>query len=153
MQKTRWNVVFGVGFVLALALACNWSTANIGSLKITKDEAGKEETSNFSPGQKVYAIFEISNNPGKQSVKFRVLYDDVSGKKSGDVVQNSEKTLEVDGSRTTNFWIGLPSSGFANGRYKVEVTMSNENGEKKDEKSATFNVSGYDSEPASTDQN
>ena len=90
MHSTRWNVVLVAGLIVALSVACNWSTANIGSFKISKDEAGKEETSNFGPGQKVYAVAEISNNPGKQSVKFRVLYDDVKGKKAGDMMPGAE---------------------------------------------------------------
>jgi hypothetical protein len=153
MLRTRWNVLIGIIFVLALALACNWSTANIGSLKISKDEAGKQETNKFGPGDKVYAVAEISNNPGKQSVKFKVMFDDVKGMKSGDVVQNAEKTLEVDGSNPAVFWITLPSSGFSNGRYKVDVTMSNENGEQKDQKSATFEVAGFSSESTTSGEN
>lgn len=143
MYKSRGNLVLGIGLVLSLVIACNWSTANIKSLKISKDEAGKEEKSNFGPGETAYAVAEIANNPGKQSVKFRLLYDDVKGKKSGDLVEGLEKTLEVDGSRPALFWITLPSSGFANGRYKIDVAMLNENGEQKDQESATFDVSGF----------
>ncbi len=143
MHKSRWNLALGLALMAAVALACNWSTANIGSLKISKDEKASTEASDFKPGEKVYAVAQISNNPGKQKVKFRVLYDDVKGQKSGELVQGAEKTLEVDGDKAATFWITLPSSGFENGRYKMDVTMSNEQGEQKDQKSATFNVSGF----------
>jgi len=152
MHKSRWNLTLAMGLILAVAAACNWSTANISSLKVSKDEEGKNEASNFGPGDKIYAVAQISNNPGKQSVKFRVLYDDVKGQKSGDVVQGAEKTLEVDGSRPAIFWITLPPAGFENGRYKFDVVMTNEKGEQKDQKSATFNVSGFTAPAASEEQ-
>jgi hypothetical protein len=152
MHKSRWNLALGMGMVLLIVLACNWSTANISSLKITKDEEGKNEASNFGPSDKVYAVATISNNPGKQSVTFRLLYDDVKGMKSGDLVQDLEKSLEIDGSKPAVFWVTLPSSGFPNGRYKVDVVMKNEKGEQKDQKSATFNVSGFSTAPATTDE-
>ena len=145
MHKSRWNLALGIGLILAVVLACNWSasTANISSLKVSKDEDGKTEASNFGPGDKIYAVAIISNNPGKQSVVFRVLYDDVKGMKSGDMVEGATKTLEVDGSRPAVFWITLPPEGFANGRYKFDVVMKNDKGEQKDQKAATFNVAGF----------
>jgi hypothetical protein len=154
MHKSRWNFALGMGLILSVVVACNWSasTANISSLKVSKDEDAKTEASNFGPGDKIYAVAAISNNPGKQSVTFRVLYDDVSGKKSGDMVEGAEKTLEVDGSRPAIFWITLPSAGFSNGRYKFDVVMKNEKGEQKDQKSATFNVSGFSSAPPAKDE-
>ncbi len=75
--------------------------------------------------------------------KFRVLYDDVPGQKAGTFVEGAEKTLDVDGSRPAIFWITLPPAGFRDGRYKFDVTMLNEKGEQKDQKTATFDVSGY----------
>lgn len=143
MHKSRWNLALGLAFMMAVALACNYSTANISSLKISKDEKATTEASDFKPGDKVYAVAQISNNPGKQKVKFRVLYDDVKGQKSGEMLPGAEKTLEADGDKAATFWIELPTSGFQNGRYKVDVTMSNEQGEQKDQKSATFNVAGF----------
>jgi len=155
MHKSRWNLALGVGLVIAVALACNWSasTANISSLKISKDEDAKTEVSNFGPGDKVYAVAKISNNPGKQSVKFRVLYDDVKDKKSGDMVEGAEKTFDVESDKSLIFWVTLPSSGFSNGRYKVDVVMSNDSGQQKDQKSATFNVSGFNAASSTSDDN
>lgn len=151
MQKSRWSLALGVGMIFLVVLACNWSSANISSFKISKDEDGKTEASNFGPGDKVYAVAVISNNPGKQSVTFRLLYDDVKGQKAGELVQNMEKTLEIDGSRPAVFWVTLPPAGFPNGRYKIDVVMKNEKGEQKDQKSGTFTVSGFTTTPAAAD--
>ena len=143
MKTNRWNFALAVGLFLGVLLACSASTAHIGSLKVATDEEGKNEAKSFKPGDKVYAVAQISNNPGKVQAKFRILYDDVKGKQSGEAVEGAEKTLDIDGSRPAIFWVTLPSGGFNNGRYKVEVNMLNEKGEQKDQKSATFDVSGY----------
>jgi hypothetical protein len=128
---------------IAVVLACSASTANISTLKIATDDEGKNETKTFKPGDKVYAIAQISNNPGKVKVHFRVLFDDVKGETAGELVKGAEHTLDIDGSQSARFWVELPPSGFSNGRYKVEVNMLNEKGEQKDQKSGTFEVTGY----------
>jgi hypothetical protein len=146
MRTNTWNLALALGLLLALLLACSATTANIGSLKVSTDEEGKNEAKSFKPGDKVYAVAQISNNVGKVQAKFRVLFDDVEGQKSGTLVQGAEKTLDVEGSRPAIFWITLPRAGFNNGRYKVEVSMLTESGEQKDQKTATFEVSGYENE-------
>ena len=142
MPKTKLNALLAVSVFIAVVIACNFTTANIRSLKISKDESGKTEAATFGPGDKVYAVAEVGNNSGKVETKFRVLYDDVEGQSAGELVQGAEKTLEIEGSRPAIFWVTLPPQGFGNGRYKVEVTML-KSGEEKDKKSATFEVTGY----------
>jgi len=144
MRKNTWNLFISLGVLLVFVLACSATTANISSLKISTDEDGKNEAKSFKPGDKVYAVATISNNSGKVQAKFRVLYDDVEGQSAGSLVQGAEKTLDVDGSRPAIFWITLPPAGFKNGRYKVEVSMLTDSGEQKDQKSATFDVKGYE---------
>lgn len=148
MRTNKWNLALSLGLLLALLLACSATTANIGSLKVSTDEEGKNEAKSFKPGDKVYAIAQIANNGGKVQTKFRILYDDVEGQKAGTLVQGAEKTIEVDGSRPAVFWITLPAGGFHNGRYKVEVNMLTGSGEQKDQKTATFEVNGYEKEKA-----
>ena len=140
MLKNKVNLVFGLGLVLAVVLACGATTANISSLKVSTDEDGKNETKSFKPGDKVYTIAQIANNGGKVEVKWRILYDE--GDKAGQPVTGAEKTLEVEGDRPAVFWITLPPSGFKDGRYKSEVSMTY-SGEQKDQKTATFDISGY----------
>lgn len=144
MRKNKSDLALALGLLLALVLACSATTANIGSLKISTDEEGKNEAKSFKPGDKVYAVAQIANNIGKVQAKFRILYDNVDGQKAGTLVQGAEKTLDVEGSRPAIFWITLPAGGFQNGRYKVEVNMLTESGEQKDQKTATFEVSGYE---------
>src|SRR2546429_2555383 len=142
MHKNKLDLTIALGLLLALVLACGSTTANISSLKVSTDEQGKNEAKSFKPGDKVYAVAQIANNSGTVQAKFRVLYDDVEGQTAGTLVQGAEKTLDVEGDRPAIFWITLPPSGFQNGRYKVETSMLY-SGEQKDQKSATFEVSGY----------
>jgi hypothetical protein len=139
-MRKHINLVIGLSLLLAVVLACGATTANISSLKLSTDEDGKNETKTFKPGDKVYTTAQVSNNGGKVDVKWRILYDE--GDKAGTPVPGAEKTLEVEGDRPASFWITLPPAGFKDGRYKSEVSMVY-SGEQKDQKSATFEVSGY----------
>ena len=139
-MRKNINLVIGLGLLLAVMLACGATTANISSLKLSSDEDGKNVTKTFKPGDKVYTTAQIANNGGKVEVKWRILYDD--GDKAGTPVTGAEKTLEVEGDRPATFWITLPPAGFKDGRYKTEVSMMY-SGEQKDQKTATFDVSGY----------
>jgi hypothetical protein len=148
MKRNKLNALIALGLLLAVLLACSATTANIGSLKISRDEEGKNEAKTFKPGDKVYAVAQIKNNGGKVQAKFRILFDDVEGQKSGTLLKGAEKTLEVEGDKPAIFWITLPEAGLQNGRYKVEVSMLTESGEQKDQKTDTFAVSGYEKEKA-----
>ena len=63
MKSNKWSFGLAVGMFLAVILACSASTANISSLKLATDEDGKNETTSFKPGDTVYALAAISNNP------------------------------------------------------------------------------------------
>lgn len=150
MCTHRWALALAVVIVAGIFSTCsfNFTTANLRSVTISKDEEGKQEATTFGPGEKVYVNADIANNVGKMKVRFRVLYDNVEGKESGVALPNAEKTLDVEGSRTANFWLTLPKENFSNGRYKAEVTLLAENGDQKGQKSATFNIDGFSASAA-----
>ena len=139
-MRKNINLMIGLGLLLAVVMACGATTANISSVKISTDENGKNETKTFKPGDKVYTVAQVSNNGGKVDVKWRLLYDD--GDKAGQMVPQTEKTVEVQGDAPAVFWVTLPPAGAQNGRYKSEVSMMY-SGEQKDQKTATFEITGY----------
>ena len=143
MRTNRLNLALGLGLILATMLACNFSfsTANISSLKLSKDKGGSTETTNFSPTSAIYAIAVISNTSDKHKVKCRLLYDDVQGGKTGAPVPGAETTLDVPGSNTATFTFTPAGGGWPKGRYKVEVTMTDESGEQKDQETADMVIS------------
>ncbi|MBD0372164.1 MAG: hypothetical protein ICV60_15085 [Pyrinomonadaceae bacterium] len=155
MRTKRWNLALGLGLVLAAALACNFnfSTANISSVKVGKDEKATTDTATFGPKDKVYIVATLSNTSDKWKVKCTLYFDDVQGQKSGDKIPDSEKTIELPGAGTATFWYTWGGQGWPNGKYKAEVVMVNEQGEEKDKKSVTFNVTGGSSSSSSSSGN
>ncbi|HEU5237909.1 MAG TPA: hypothetical protein VFU37_12300 [Pyrinomonadaceae bacterium] len=140
MAKTRFNFALAAGLMLLVLLACNLSTVRLSSLKIGKDKAVSSESSTFEPNQTVYVIGEVSNAPGKVKVKGLLAIEDVEGQKPGPI-PGLEKTLELDGSGTATYSFTPPPEGWPKGKYKIEVTLMDDSGAKKDQKSATFTVS------------
>lgn len=155
MHKSRSNLVLGLGFILVTVLACNYSftTANISSLKVSKEKSAAAETSSFGPNDTVYAVAQISNTSDKHKVTGRILYDDVKGQDSGKLVPGAETTIDVTGAAAATFTLSPPPVGWPNGKYKVEVTMKDEAGKQIDQKTTTFNVSGGNASPTTTGEN
>ena len=142
MRKKRWDFTLGLGVLLATALACSFSatTANISSLKLSRDKGAAQETSTFAPTDTVYAVAEISNAAEKLKAVGRLSAEQVEGVDAGPV-PGAETTLDLPGSATATFTFTPPPTGWPPGTYKVDVLMLNEGGEQKDQKSATFTVS------------
>jgi hypothetical protein len=141
MRTARGGLAVSLGLLVFAAVACNFSasTANISDLKLGKDQAATQQTTTFAPADTVYAVATISNAPGAVKVTGRLAIEDVAGEEKGPI-PGLEKTLDLPGSGTATYTFTPPPSGFPKGKYKVEVHMLNEAGEKKDEKSVTFTV-------------
>jgi hypothetical protein len=140
MPKTRFNFVLATGLLLVVVLACNVTTANLSSVKIGKDKAVNSESSSFGPNDTVYAVGTVSNAPGKVKVKGLLAFEDVEGQKQGPI-PGLEKTLDLEGSGTATYSFTPPPDGWPKGKYKIEVTLMDDSGAQKDQKSATFTVS------------
>jgi hypothetical protein len=142
MQTRKLYLSLGLGILLVSAAACSFSvsTANLSSLKLSKDKSAAQETSSFAADDTIYGVAEVSNAPGKVKVKGRLIIDDVEGEQSGPI-PGLEKTVDLAGSGTATFTFSPPPAGWPKGKYKVEVLMLNEGGEQKDQKTASFDVS------------
>ena len=140
MRKVELNLGVSCGLLLVAVLACSYSTANLSSLKIGKDKAVSSETSAFGPNDTVYAVGTVSNAPGKVKVKGLLAFEDVAGQTKGPI-PGLEKTLDLDGSGTATYTFTPPPDGWPKGTYKIEVTLMDDSGQQKDQKSATFTVS------------
>ncbi len=140
MNTTKRVSIVALCLLVFAALACSFSTANISSFKLAKDKDGKEVSSDFKAGEKIYGLAQISNNGGKVKVKFRLVIDDVKGMTAGETVKDSEVTVDLDGDGIATYTLTLPQT-MSGGNYKVVAEMLNESNEKKDEKTATFKLS------------
>lgn len=141
MRKSSINMVLALGFLLAVAMACNFTTANISSVKVAKDKAASQESTTFDANSPVYVVAIISNSPGKVKVKGVVEFEDVEGQKPGPVPGLENTTVDLDGSGTATFTFTPHSDGWPKGKYKVNIILTTDSGEQKDQKTVNFTVS------------
>ena len=140
MRRPKSNLMICGGMLLAILIACSYSTANLSSLKVGKDKAVSSESSSFSPNDTIYAVGTVANAPGAVKVKGLLAFDDVEGEKPGPI-PGLEKTLDLPGSGTATYSFTPPASGWPKGKYKIEVTLMDDSGAQKDQKTTTFSVS------------
>jgi len=140
MRKAKTNLLICGGIMLATLIACSYSTANISSLKLGKDKTVASETSSFAPTDTIYAVGTVANAPGAVKVKGLLAFEDVEGQQAGPI-PGLEKTLDLPGSGTATYSFTPPPSGWPKGKYKIEVTLMDDSGAQKDQKTATFSVS------------
>ena len=143
-MKTNLNLIIGIGFLVLASLACNasFTTANLSDLKFGKNENASPASDSFKPNDKIYIVSAVNNTSDKHKVRFRLLFDEVKGAKSGELAYNAEKELEVSGASSVYFNVALPN-GFVPGRYKAEAVLLDADGKKElDRKEGTFTVTG-----------
>lgn len=121
-----------VSILIVVALGCSMSTANLSSLKTSKEKDGADATS-FKSGDTLYGKAQVSNNPGKVKVN---LY--LTGSK-GETLKGSEVTLNIDGDASANYTLPLVAA-IEPGSYTLHADMLNEAGEKKDSKTANITI-------------
>jgi hypothetical protein len=126
--------------LLAILIACSFSTASVSSLKIGKDKAVSAESSSFAPNDTIYAVGTIANAPGAVKVKGLLAFEDVAGEQPGPI-PGLEKTLDLPASGTATYSFTPPPSGWPKGKYRIEVTLMDDTGAQKDQKTASFTVS------------
>jgi hypothetical protein len=118
---------------------CSFSTANLSSLRTSKDKEGKSESTKFEAGDTLYGSAAVSNNPGKVKVKLYLTVDDVHGLTKGDTLKGSDVSVDVDGDGAAAYSVPV-SAGFPAGTYKLNADMLNDSGEKKDSKSVNVTI-------------
>lgn len=142
MQMKRLYLAFGLGMILLAASACSFTTANIRSLKLSKDKEGKTESSDFAPQDTIYARAIISNVPSKVTVKLRFFTEKVEGQPDNTPVTQFDKSFDLPSDGEVTYFVSPPPQGWPAGKYRIEAAMFIESGEQKDQKTATFTVSG-----------
>ncbi len=142
MGKVRRSTLLGLTLSLLFVAGCKVSctTANISSLKFSKDKEGTAQTNSFAAGDTVYAIATVSNNPGKVTIKFRLFAEKVEGMQDNAPVPNLDVSVDVPGDGSGIYTL-KPSGAWAPGRYRVEAVMLY-NGEQKDQETGTFTATG-----------
>jgi hypothetical protein len=139
MRSMKRNVIPVLG-VFLLATACNFSasTAHINSVKTGKDKAMTQETATFAPTDTIYGVADIGN-AGKTKEKIRLIVVDVAGQQAGPIAA-LDQTVDLESGQNANFNYSPPPAGWPAGKYKVEVSMMDDAGVQKDQKTADITV-------------
>jgi hypothetical protein len=137
-MKKNITVIMAVAVLVYVStgFSCSFTTANISKLDFAKNEKGEPATTTFDVGDKIYAIANIANTSSKHKINFKVTYDNVTGKKAGEEALNKDSDFE--GARPVWLAFNVPAPG----TYKVEATLSDEDGKKIDSKSGSITVKG-----------
>ena len=138
-MKNRISAITAISVLLTAILACNMSTANISSFKVSKDEEGKQESKDFKAGETIYATTVVSNSGEKVTVKFYLIADDAPMINKGETVPGSEVKVELPGSGTAHYSLPIPAA-LQGGRFELHTEMINSAGEKKDEKRENISI-------------
>ncbi len=148
-MQNKINSIIALGAFLLAGLACSFSTANLSEIKFDKDKSASNPTTKFKPEDEIFAVTSINNAGGKNKVKFRLLFDEVEGGKSGAVAYKLDKEMEVEGSRDVWFNFSVPG-GMIPGSYKTEAVLLGEDGKELDRKVASFTVGGSSTKTTKT---
>jgi hypothetical protein len=143
MGKVRRSTLLGLTLLLSFVAGCKVSctTANISSLKLSKDKEGTVQTKEFAPTDTIYAKAYVSNNGSTVTLKFRVIAEKVEGEKENIPVPGSDFSGDLAAPNNYAVYHLSPDRAWPAGRYRLEVVMLY-NGEQKDQKSDTFTVTG-----------
>ncbi len=128
-------------FVLIILLAgcggdseASFSTANIQSAVLAKDEEGSQETTTFAADDTFYLIAELANAPDDTTVKTSWYAVDVGSTVEPNYLIDEGNLTFGSGTLTFNL---DPESNWLPGKYKVEIYLNDEL-----EKTLTFEVEG-----------
>jgi len=137
-MKKNITVVMAVAILVYVStgFSCSFTTANISKLDFAKNEKGEPATTTFDMADKIFAIATISNTSSKHKINFKLTYDNVAGKKAGE--EALSKDSDFEGARPVWLSFNVPAPG----TYKVEATLSDEDGKKIDSKTGTVTVKG-----------
>jgi hypothetical protein len=139
---TRTVVVWTTLLLLLMmgASACSFTTANISSLKLSKEKGGTTEASTFAPDETIYARATVSNVPSKVTLKIQFITEDVEGQPKNAPVPSFDKSFDLPSDGYVDYYVSPPPQGWPEGKYRIATTMHIESGEQKDQESATFTV-------------
>lgn len=125
MNTRKMKLSFAVLAVLLATLACQFgfSTAKVENLRLAKDEAGQQTTTQFEPTDTFYLVGDLSNAPDDTKLKAIWTVVEAEGVNPNTVVQEKELTAP-----SGPFWFSLSQESgiWPAGSYKVELFLNDE---------------------------
>lgn len=128
--------------LLLVAVACKSGPPSISDLKLGKDKEATKTANAFDAHDTVYAVASITSPPSNGKVTGRLIIVDVPGQQPGPIPGLEATVTLTGGMNQANFNFSAPTAGWPNGKYQLQVTLADESGAQKDQKSADFTTSG-----------
>jgi hypothetical protein len=124
--------------LLVAIVACKSGPPAIKDLKVGKDKDVTAPANSFGAKDTVYAVANIDHPPANAKISGRLLIVDVPGQQPGPI-PGLESTLSLSGGmNAANFNFSAPTAGWPSGKYQLQVSLLDESGAPKDQKSAEF---------------
>lgn len=110
-------------FLVTLACEFGFSSASVDNLRLARDEAGQQATTQFDPGDTFYLVGDLSNAPDDTKLKAVWTVVEADGVDPNTVIQERELTAP-----SGPFWFSLSqeSNLWPAGRYKAELFLNDE---------------------------
>ena len=137
-MKNKINSIIAICTLVFIAMACNasFTTANISSFNIGKNEKAEPPTTTFNVGEKIYVVTVVSNTSSKHKMRFKVFAENATGLKKGE--EALTKDIDFEGARPVFLYFDAAVPG----DFKVEATLLDDQGKELDKKSGTFSIKG-----------
>lgn len=145
MKRTA---VYALFVCLLAGAACKSGPPAIKELKVGKDKDVTAAANSFGAKDTIYAVANIDNPPSNGKAVAHLVVVDVPGQQAGPI-PGLEATLSLTGGmNVANFNFSAPTAGWPNGKYQIQVSLLDESGAQKDQKSAELTTSGNEPAPA-----
>lgn len=118
----------GLAVVMAIATAaCSASTAHIGDFTTSADKDFTTPTTTFKPADAIYAKATAANVPGKVTLKFSTIAENVKGQPANAPQPALDKSFDLNGDSSATYTL-TPNSEWPTGTYKITATLYDEDG-------------------------
>lgn len=123
-MKRTINLAAVLGLLLAVGLACEFSTANLKEINFSSDYDNKKTITSAKLGETVYAHSTVRNTSGKHTVEWVVTSS------NGEEISLPQNKVELEGSKAIWLTLKLNRGVFQPGKYSFEVKLYSASGEK-----------------------
>lgn len=147
MKKTTLILGLALLIFVSAGFECSVTTAGLSDIKFGKNKEANPAATSFNTGEDIYALVDATGIPsGKHKLTWKVSYDNVAGKGKGEEIGKKDTELTSSSQIWTSFSSPLP------GDYKVEATLTDEDGKTIATKTGMVKVTGTAPAAASDDK-
>lgn len=144
MRNPKLNSALSLAVIFVLVLGCSLGEPKIDGLRLSTSGNHTDRTpvTTFSRNAPVYIIGDLSSVQANYKARCHLFYDNVQGETAGQMIPDSELVINLQSNTGyASFNYSMTTGAWRPGTYRAEVTLLDETGAQKDQKSITFTVS------------